>query len=133
VDIPDDCPDIPGDFLKLKQVLLNILSNAVKFTPAGGTIATGVSCAGDITVITITDTGCGISESDLSRVMQPFVQADNSLSRRFEGSGLGLSIAQEYCRLHGGSLQIDSVEGQGTTVQIALPRQLIQNTQDSVR
>jgi PAS domain S-box-containing protein len=131
VDIPDDCPEIPGDFLKLKQVLLNILSNAVKFTPAGGAIATTTAFDDARVVIAVADTGCGISEADLSKVMQPFVQADNSLSRRFEGSGLGLSIAQELCKLHGGSLTIDSVEGQGTTVQIALPRRQIQLTQDS--
>ncbi len=124
-DIPDDCPDIPGDFLKLKQVLLNILSNAVKFTPAGGAIATTTTCDDEQVVITVADTGCGISETDLSKVMQPFVQADNSLSRRFEGSGLGLSIAQEFCKLHGGNLSIDSIEGQGTTVRVALPRGLV--------
>jgi len=131
-DIPDDCPEIPGDFLKLKQVLLNILSNAVKFTPAGGAIATTTAFDDAQVVISIADTGCGISKADLSKVLQPFVQADNSLSRRFEGSGLGLSIAQELCKLHGGILKIDSVEGQGTTVQIALPRRPVQLTQDSI-
>jgi PAS domain S-box-containing protein len=131
--IPADCPEIPGDFLKLKQVLLNILSNAVKFTPAGGTITTDVTFEGDLAVIRVADTGCGIPQSDLSRVMQPFVQADNSLSRKFGGSGLGLAIAEQYCKLHGGSLTIDSVEGQGTTAWIALPRASIHNTQDSVR
>jgi PAS domain S-box-containing protein len=130
-EIPEDCPDIPGDFLKLKQVLLNILSNAVKFTPAGGKITVGVAFTDDLAIITVADTGCGIAEADLSRVMQPFVQADNSLSRRFAGSGLGLPIAQEFCVLHGGNLEIDSVEGQGTTVRVTLPRQSVHTTQDS--
>jgi len=130
-EIPEDCPDIPGDFLKLKQVLLNILSNAVKFTPTGGTITVGVAFTDDLAIITVADTGCGIAEADLSRVMQPFVQADNSLSRRFGGSGLGLPIAQEFCVLHGGNLEIDSVEGQGTIVRVTLPRQQVHTTQDS--
>ncbi len=128
VDIPVDCPEILGDFLKLKQVLLNILSNAVKFTPTGGAIATTTAFDDTQVVITIADTGCGISEADLSKVMQPFVQADNSLSRRFEGSGLGLSIAQEFCELHGGNLSIDSVQGQGTTVQVVLPRRPVRSS-----
>jgi len=121
-EIPADCPEIPGDFLKLKQVLLNVLSNAVKFTPPGGKISVSVAFDPEFATITIADTGCGISKADLARVLQPFVQAENSLSRRHQGSGLGLSIAQEFCNLHGGSLTIDSVEGQGTTVRITLPR-----------
>lgn len=120
--IPADCPEIPGDFLKLKQVLLNVLSNAVKFTPPGGRISVSVSFDDDFATITVADTGCGISKADLVRVLHPFVQAENSLSRRHQGSGLGLSIAQEFCNLHNGSLTIDSVESQGTTVRIALPR-----------
>jgi len=120
--IPADCPEIPGDFLKLKQVLLNVLSNAVKFTPPGGRISVSVSFDDDFATITVVDTGCGISKADLMRVLHPFVQAENSLSRRHQGSGLGLSIAQEFCNLHNGSLTIDSVESQGTTVRIALPR-----------
>jgi PAS domain S-box-containing protein len=121
-EIPGDCPQIPGDFLKLKQVLLNVLSNAVKFTTPGGQITVSIAVADDFITITVADTGCGISKADLARVLQPFVQAENSLSRRYQGSGLGLSIAQEFCSLHGGSLAIDSIEGQGTTVRITLPR-----------
>jgi PAS domain S-box-containing protein len=121
-DLPEECPEIPGDFLKLKQVLLNILSNAVKFTPPGGRISTQVAFTPGLALITVTDTGCGISEADLKRVMLPFVQVEASLSRKFPGSGLGLSIARSLCKLHGGTLTIDSVEGQGTAVRISLPR-----------
>jgi two-component system cell cycle sensor histidine kinase PleC len=71
-------------------------------------------------VITVRDTGCGISESDLERVVLPFVQVGSTLSRKFGGNELGLSIARELCSLHGGRLDIDSVEGQGTTVRISL-------------
>jgi two-component system, cell cycle sensor histidine kinase PleC len=120
-DIPSDCEDIPGDFLKLKQVMLNIFSNAVKFTPPGGKISVGVSFTETQAVVTVKDTGCGIAAADLDRVTQPFVQVGNTLSRKYGGSGLGLSIAQELCRLHGGRLTIRSVEGKGTTVRILLP------------
>jgi PAS domain S-box-containing protein len=121
-DLPMQCPDIPGDFGKLKQIMLNVLSNAIKFTPPGGRVSVKVSFTPERALITVSDTGCGISEADLSHVAKPFVQAESSLSRRFPGSGLGLSIARELCNLHGGMLAIDSVVGKGTDVHISLPR-----------
>jgi PAS domain S-box-containing protein len=121
-DLPSGCPEIQGDFMKLKQVLLNILSNAIKFTPAGGQIETQVMFGDDKAVIAIRDTGVGIAAADLERVTLPFFQVENTLSRKFAGSGLGLSIARELINLHGGKLEIDSAEGQGTTVRITLPR-----------
>jgi cell cycle sensor histidine kinase DivJ len=120
-DVPIDHPDIPGDYLKLKQVLLNILSNAIKFTPEDGKIGVALRFTKTKAVITVTDTGCGIPGCDIERVMLPFVQVGNTLSRKYGGSGLGLSIARELCGLHGGMLRIASVEGQGTTVRISLP------------
>jgi PAS domain S-box-containing protein len=122
IDLPPGCPDIPGDFMKLKQVLLNILSNAIKFTPAGGRIETRVAFDTNTAMIVISDTGVGIAADDLERVTLPFFQVENTLSRKFAGSGLGLSIARELINLHGGRLEIDSTEGQGTTVKITLPR-----------
>jgi PAS domain S-box-containing protein len=119
--IPQTCPEIRGDFLKLKQVLLNIFSNAIKFTPAGGKITVRVSFTNMRAAVSVSDTGCGIPVADLKRVTLPFVQVANSLSRKYGGSGLGLSIARQLCLLHGGSLSIRSVEGKGTTVRIALP------------
>jgi PAS domain S-box-containing protein len=121
-DLPADCPEISGDFIKLKQVLLNILSNAIKFTPAGGRIETRVVFSDDTAVIAINDTGVGIAAADLERVTLPFFQVETTLSRKFTGSGLGLSIARELVILHGGKLEIDSTEGQGTTVRMVLPR-----------
>jgi PAS domain S-box-containing protein len=120
-DIPRQCPEIPGDFLKLKQVMLNIFSNAIKFTPPGGKIGVKISFTETQAIIAVTDTGCGIAAEDLKRVTQPFVQVANSLSRKYGGSGLGLSIARELCGLHGGRLTIRSAEGRGTTVRISLP------------
>jgi PAS domain S-box-containing protein len=119
-DIPPECPQIRGDFLKLKQVLLNIFSNAIKFTPPGGKIFVRVSLTSTQAVISVSDTGVGIPAADIKRVALPFVQA-TSLSRKYGGSGLGLSIARQLCTLHGGRLAIRSVEGKGTTVRISLP------------
>jgi PAS domain S-box-containing protein len=120
-DIPAERPDIKGDFRALKQVVLNVLSNAIKFTPPGGKVHLALSFTDTEAAITVTDTGCGIAEKDLERVTLPFVQVASSLSRNFGGSGLGLSIARELCSLHGGRLEIASVEGEGTTVRVLLP------------
>lgn len=119
--IPPEFPDVQGDSLKLKQVLLNILANAIKFTNSGGKIRVETSFNGTRAEITVTDSGCGIAARDIARVMQPFIQADNAMSRKFGGTGLGLSIARELCVLHGGTLELTSVVGQGTTVVISLP------------
>jgi len=120
-EIPPDCPEVRGDFLKLKQVLLNIFSNAIKFTPPQGKIFVRVSFTTTRAVIAVSDTGCGIPAADIKRVTLPFVQVTSSLSRKYGGSGLGLSIARQLCNLHGGRLTIRSVEGKGTTVRISLP------------
>jgi PAS domain S-box-containing protein len=120
-DIPDTCPEVRGDFLKLKQILLNIFSNAIKFTPPNGKMTVRVSFTRTQALISVSDTGCGIPAADLKRVALPFVQVANSLSRKYGGSGLGLSIARQLCALHGGRLAIRSIEGIGTTVRIVLP------------
>jgi PAS domain S-box-containing protein len=122
IDIPPESPEIVGDFLKLKQVLLNIISNAIKFTPNGGSVSVALNFTETTAEILVADTGCGIAEEDLGRVMLPFVQAASSFTRKFQGSGLGLPIAHELCKLHGGSLEIESTEGKGTAVRISLPR-----------
>jgi PAS domain S-box-containing protein len=121
-ELPPGCPQIQGDFMKLKQVLLNILSNAIKFTPAGGQIRTEARFTAKHAVITVSDTGVGIAEADLERVTQPFFQVETTLSRKFAGSGLGLAIASELVNLHKGKLEIQSTEGKGTTVRVLLPR-----------
>jgi PAS domain S-box-containing protein len=121
-DLPDGSPVIQGDFMKLKQVMLNILSNAIKFTPAGGKIAVQAQFTDKHAVIAVSDTGVGIAQADLERVTQPFFQVETALSRKFAGSGLGLAIARELVNMHKGRLEIDSTEGKGTTVRIVLPR-----------
>jgi two-component system cell cycle sensor histidine kinase PleC len=108
--------------VRLRQMLLNILSNAIKFTPAGGEIATDVHFTETHAVITVSDTGVGIAQADLERVTLPFFQVETALSRKFTGSGLGLAIARELVNLHSGKLEIESAEGMGTTVRVLLPR-----------
>ena len=121
-EIPDDLPDLLADATRLKQILLNLVSNAVKFTPDDGivTVAAARAEGGGLT-ITVSDTGIGMSEADLAVAMQPFQQVDSSLARRYEGTGLGLPLAKAFVELHGGTLTITSAVGRGTTVRIAFP------------
>ena len=114
-------PAIHGDPRALKQVLLNLLANAIKFTPEGGRVTLGARAAGAEVAISVIDTGIGIPPDQLARVCEPFHQADSSLTRRHEGTGLGLSISRRLVEMHGGRLEISSVQGQGTTVLVILP------------
>jgi len=125
VEIKADLPDVPlrisGDRLRIKQILLNLLSNAVKFTPAGSvTVKLRASTSRGI-VLQVVDTGIGIPEQDLARVMEPFTQVDSSLSRTHDGTGLGLPLSRVLAELHGGELSLDSVFGKGTIATVCLP------------
>jgi PAS domain S-box-containing protein len=122
VHLPTEKIEIPGDGHKLNEALRNVLSNAVKFTPTGGKVGVAARLDTDAAIIEVEDTGCGIPAAHMERVLQPFVQVADSLSRQFGGTGLGLSIAHRIISLHGGRLTLDSVEGRGTTVRISLPR-----------
>jgi len=122
VDIPDNLPMMMGETRRLKQVMLNILSNAVKFTPEGGSITLGVSRAPDgAVVISVADTGIGMTAEDIPKAMTPFTQVDSSLARRYEGTGLGLPLAKAFVKLHNGELSIVSAPGKGTTVTMRFP------------
>jgi signal transduction histidine kinase len=105
----------------LKQMLLNLLSNACKFTPPGGHIGCSVSCDTAGVAFAVTDTGVGIPAEHLDRVLQPFIQVDSSLIRRHEGTGLGLPLVKAMAELHGGTLRLDSELGTGTTATLILP------------
>ena len=111
-----------GDELRLEQVLLNLVSNAVKFTPSGGRVSVAASLAlSGEAVIAVVDTGIGMAPEDIPRALQPFAQVDNSLARPHGGTGLGLPLAQRLVELHGGTMTIDSQLGKGTTVTVVLP------------
>ena len=115
-------PNLRADERKVKQVLINLLSNSVKFTPDGGRIAVRQSVATDGGIaIAVADTGIGFAEEDLDKVLAPFGQADSALERKYEGTGLGLPIVKSLVELHGGSLQIRSWPGRGTVVTLHFP------------
>jgi len=121
-----DLPQLKADPRALKQILLNLMLNAVKFTRAGGRVALDArSDRQGRMVMRVSDNGVGIDPEHLSQVLQPFSQADSSLGRKYEGSGLGLALAHKLVKLHGAELYIDSEVGAGTTVTIIFPKDRI--------
>ncbi len=145
LDIADGLDDIQADVRKVKQIVYNLLSNAVKFTPEGGDVtlrARRVSRAQvgqltgrwaglsfpwsdnkitDFIEISVTDSGIGIANENFERLFEPFSQIDSSLARKFEGTGLGLTIVKSLVELHGGTVAVESAEGQGTRFTVWLP------------
>jgi signal transduction histidine kinase len=122
LDLPDDLPALRGDERKTKQVLLNLITNAIKFTPAGGRIAiTGRYDPEDGLSVTVADTGIGIAAGDIERVLKPFEQVDSSLARQHQGTGLGLPLVKAIMEMHGGRLRLKSELGVGTKVTVVFP------------
>ena len=115
-------PKIFGDTLRIKQILINLLGNAVKFTPGQGRIRVEVGLLQKgYAAVSVTDTGPGMSPAEVETAMRPFGQIDTAFNKRHEGTGLGLPIAYALARLHGGDLRIDSQKGAGTRVTVILP------------
>jgi len=121
IDVPDTLPELVADQRAIRQVLINLLSNACKFTPSGGAITLRARKDGGNLVLSIIDTGIGIAAKDLGKIGQPFFQANNAYDRDHQGTGLGLSVVKGLCELHNGSMSISSVEGEGTTVTVRIP------------
>ena len=122
LDIPADLPQLRADERKVRQVLFNLIGNAVKFTPEGGHIA--ISSRFDPKAgieIVVADTGIGIAQQDLNRVLEPFVQIDSLLSRHYDGTGLGLPAVKTMMELHDGKLQLSSEPGSGTKAMVIFP------------
>ena len=119
--LPHGLPLVFGDQTAIQRVFLNLLGNAIKFTPPGGTIAFGASLTDEGLTVTVADSGTGIKAADLDRVLMPFEQSGPRTVREREGIGLGLPIAKSLVELHGGRLSIASEEGRGTTVSVHLP------------
>ena len=115
-----DVPAIFCDRVRIRQVVLNLLSNAGRFTDSGG-VDIRLWREGSKAVVSITDTGPGITQEDIKRLFQPFQQLDGSLKRRHKGSGLGLSISRSLVELHGGRIWVESEKGRGTTFFFSLP------------
>jgi protein-histidine pros-kinase len=118
-------PLIRADDVRFQQILLNLMSNAVKFTPSGGRVSVSTAIEADGVVIAVEDTGIGMKPEDIAVALEPFRQIDSALSRRFNGTGLGLPLAKALTELHGGCLHIRSAPGSGTVVRVRLPLERI--------
>ncbi len=117
-----DGVELKADITRIKQVILNLLTNAIKFSPPGGIVNVEIlRSPQDKLVLVVRDAGIGIRDEDLSRIFEPFVQAEDGMARRFAGIGLGLSIARKIARLHGGDITLESEYGAGTTARFEMP------------
>jgi CheY-like chemotaxis protein len=127
--IDPDVGSIAGDPARLQQIVWNLLSNAIKFTPPGGTISVALRRSGPDAEIVVADTGVGIRPEFLAHIFDRFQQADQSITRRFGGLGLGLSIVKHLVELHGGSIRADSAGGgRGATFTVVLPASAVDRT-----
>jgi two-component system, cell cycle sensor histidine kinase PleC len=120
--VPEHMPLLLADPLRLKQILINLLSNATKFTPEWGRVRIDATfTAEEYATISVTDTGPGMDAKEVETAMSPFGQVESGFSKRHEGTGLGLPIAFALARLHGGDLLINSTKGSGTRVSVIIP------------
>ena len=121
VTVEPELSTIHADVRKFKQILYNLLNNAIKFTPDGGSVAVDARRCEDMARITVTDTGIGIPAEAVKKLFQPFVQADSSTSREYGGTGLGLSLVKRFVELHGGEIRVESEPGKGSTFTFTIP------------
>jgi two-component system, cell cycle sensor histidine kinase DivJ len=121
VDVEPGIPELAADKRACKQMLLNVIANAIKFTEPGGWVRVTARVQDGKVLLVVSDNGIGISDSDLPKLGSPFVQASGSYDRSHEGAGLGLSVVKGLARLHDGSLELVSTLGEGTTATIELP------------
>jgi len=121
--VRDDIPWLIADPRLFNQVAINLTSNALKFTPESGSVRVelGVDAAGDL-VLSVKDTGIGIKASDTKRIFEPFVQVEDAMSRTQQGTGLGLPLVRKIMSLHGGTVELESTVGEGTTVSATFPK-----------
>ncbi|MCQ1534381.1 PAS domain-containing sensor histidine kinase [Methanosarcina sp. KYL-1] len=119
--IDPQLPVIHVDREKFKEILYNLISNAIKFTPEDGTVSIKASFKGDLAEFSLKDTGIGISKEDQKRLFQPFTQIDSAASRKYQGSGLGLALVKKFVELHGGAIWVESEIGEGSTFTFTLP------------
>jgi signal transduction histidine kinase len=121
VSLPEGLTRLRADGGRLRQVLINLVNNALKFTPAGGRITLALRLEPDALIIEVTDTGIGIAAADLLRVFEPFTQIDSQLARRYPGAGLGLYLSRVLTEAQGGTLNLESQPGEGTTARVRFP------------
>jgi signal transduction histidine kinase len=125
----DGVLSVTADRRLVKQIILNLLTNAIKFTPPGGsvTIAAEYQLGSDLRIM-VTDSGIGMSEMEIERALQPYGQIDSKIARENQGTGLGLPIARQLARLHGGDLVVRSQQGVGTVTALILPESRVQQS-----
>jgi cell cycle sensor histidine kinase DivJ len=121
MDVAPGIPELPADKRACKQMLINVISNAIKFTDPGGWVRVSARRVDGQVELSVADNGIGIAEADLPKLGNPFVQANNSYDRSYDGAGLGLSVVKGLARLHGGRLELKSKLGEGTIATIILP------------
>ena len=125
IDLANGPETILGDEQKLKQILINLLSNSIKFTPADGSITIRCRRDGTACLLQVEDTGIGIAPADIPVAMAPFRQIEGDLNRKYEGTGLGLPLCKSLADMHGAGFEIESAVGKGTTVTVRLPAERI--------
>ena len=110
------------DERRMSQAITGVVSNAVKFTPSGGTVRVSLALDGEGRIrISVSDTGIGIAAEQIARITQPFEQVEDAYARSHGGTGLGLALARKWLELHGGTIELKSVMGEGTTVNLYVP------------
>ncbi|HEY4343641.1 MAG TPA: MHYT domain-containing protein [Parvibaculum sp.] len=124
-DIEIDLPRLRADHRRVRQVLLNLLSNATKFTPSGGRIVISAHVEGGMLKVKVADTGIGIAPDDIPKALERFGQIDSDLNRKYQGTGLGLPLSKRLVELHGGTLGLESEIGVGTTVTATFPAERV--------
>jgi signal transduction histidine kinase len=122
-EVAPDLPLLNADRRRIKQILINLAANAIKFTPPGGQVRLAAHRTATALSLSVSDTGIGIAQEDIPRAMERFGQVDSSLARKYEGTGLGLPLSRQLAELHGGQLILGSAPGVGTTVTVTLPRE----------
>jgi len=127
VEPADQLPRVFADQRGLKQILLNLLTNAIKFTPKGGRVTVRAEADAEGLWLEVADTGIGIAAEDVDKAMAPFGQADNWLTREHEGTGLGLALCKQLAELHGGQLALESTAGEGTRVRVHIPAERLEH------
>jgi len=120
-DISGEVGSYDGDERKFKQIVLNLLTNAVKFTPEGGCVTLGARRMNGAYVFTVSDTGVGIAPEDHTAVFEEFRQVGTDYARKHEGTGLGLALARKFVELHGGRIRVESTPGKGSRFTFTLP------------
>lgn len=130
---PPEALLVAGDELRLEQVLQNLLQNAIKYSPQGGAVTVGLERQGEHIALTVSDRGIGIPSKDLERIFSRFYRASTATARSISGAGLGLAVAKEIVTLHGGTIEVSSREGEGSTFTVSLPALLISEENEGQR